>query len=219
MAIRRSKKLIVGGWIAVATIAVTAVAGDLVARHELDKRIATVATSMPGVSLSLAGGPALLQLASGHLTVQLAVSDSALSTYVACRTDQDLTVHTVDGGLVVSTERSVRGMTLPIEILLVPRHDGDRWELVADSVSAAGVSVPAKRALKILRGKGGSSSTFADRLLGGIPLPTEERLSVTSVRFTQGEAQVMASTSTHPTDGTQGGGLGGLRECLESQEG
>lgn len=219
MAIGRKRKWIVAAWIAVAILVAVVVSGEFVARSQLEGRIAAFGDSLTGVSTSLTGGSALMQLARGRVDVDLAISDSALGTYVACRTDQDLTVHTVEGGLIVTTERTVRGMTLPVEVLLVAQRDGDGWSLVADSVSAAGVSIPAKRALKILTGRDGSGSTLANRLLDGIQLPKDERMAITSVRFTDGEAHLTASTSIHPTDGATGDGLGGLRECLESQEG
>lgn len=219
MATRRQKKWIIAGAITLAAVVAIGVAGELVARNQLADRVSNLEGVLPGVSVALSGGPALLQLAGGWIDVELAVSDAALNTYVNCRTDQGLTVQAGEGGLIVTTERTVRGMTVPVNVTLVARQDGDRWLLVADSVSAAGISLPADQALKVLAGKDGAGSKLATRLLEGIPLPSDDRLAVTSVRFTDGAALVTASTSIHRTDDAGGGGLSGLRSCLDTQEG
>ncbi|GAA2229747.1 hypothetical protein N1031_06540 [Herbiconiux moechotypicola] len=219
MATRRRRTWIIAGTIALAAVVAIAVGGELIARNQIENRIADVGDALPGVTSTLSGGPALMQLASGRIDVQLTVSDEALSAYANCRTDQELTVRTADGGLIVATERTVRGMTLPVEVFLVPRKDGDSWSLIADSVSAGGISLPAERALKILAGKDGTGSRLATRLLDGIPLPSDERLDITSVSFTDGAALVTALTPLNRTGTTEGGGLASLRSCLETPEG
>lgn len=219
MTTRRKTKWIIASVIALTLVIAAAVTSELLARNKLESRISDLGSTLPGVSTALAGGPALLQLASGRIDVQLAVSDAALDTYARCRTEQDLSVHAAEGGLTVTTERTMRGMTLPVDVTLVPRKDGDRWLLVADSVSAAGISLPADRALKVLGGKDGSDSKLATRLLDGIPLPSDDRLAITSIRVTDGAVLVTASTAINRTGDAQGGGLSGLRSCLDSPEG
>lgn len=217
MATRYRRRWIVA--CAVAAAVVIPVAGELVARNQLEGRVVDLGRALPGVSTALAGGPAMIQLASGRIDIGLAVSDATLNAYASCRTNQDLSVRSGDGVLVVSTERTVRGMTLPVDVTLVPRRDGDRWSLIPDSVSAAGISLPAGRASKVLTGKDAAGSQLATRLLDGVPLPGDERLAITAVNFTEGAVHVTASTAINRTREAEGRGLSGLRSCLATQEG
>lgn len=219
MAGRRRRRWIIAGAICLVTVLGTGLVGEAVARYQLAGRAAELGADLPGVSLSLTGRPALVQLASGRIEVDVAVSDAALSTYAQCRTRQDLSVRAGPGGLVVTTSRTVRGMTLPVDVTLVPRQDGERWLLVADSVSAAGISVPAGRARTLLDGRDGVGTGLATRLLDGVPLPGTERFAITSARVAEGIVVLTASTSTPRTGDAPRGDLSRLRSCLTATEG
>lgn len=215
----RAKMWIRATVIALALIVTVAVAGELVARSALASRVADLGAA-PGVSTVLSGRSALLQLAGGRIEIELAISDSAMSRYANCRKDNEIVVRAEEGGLIVTTERTIRGVTLPVEVTLVPRRDGGGWALVADSVSAAGISLPAERALKVLAGGGAEGSKAGTRLLRGIPLPGDERLAVSSVSFADGATLLTANAAIDRTGDREGGdGLGGLLSCPSTQEG
>lgn len=210
----RRKKAIVAGAIGLTAIVAVATIGELVARTELENRAAAFAGTLPGVTTALAGGPALGQLAGGRIDIELSVSDAALTSVAACRTDHDLSLHATAGALIATAERTVRGLTLPVEVRLIPQRDDDGWALVADSVSAGGISLPAARAAKLLAGRDGGT-----RLLEGIRLPRDERFALTSVSFRDGAAVVTASAAVGPANGgDSGGALSDLRSCLASGE-
>ena len=199
-------------------VAIT-LAGELVARNQLEGRVVDLGSTLPGVSAALDDGPALIQLADGRIDVELAVPDATLNKYASCRTNHDLSVRSGNGVLIVTTERTVRGMELPVDVTRVPRRDGDEWSLIPDSVSAAGISLPADRASKLLAGKDTAGSRRATRLLDGVPLPDDERFAITTVSFTEGTARVTARTAINRTSAAEGRGLSGLRSCLATQEG
>lgn len=219
MATRRGRIWIRATAIALALTVTVAVAGELIARNVLANRVAEVAGALPGVSAALSGGPALMQLAGGRVQVELAISDTAMSTYANCRKNHELRVRAEEGKLIVATDRTMRGVTLPVEVTLVPRRQDDGWSLVADSVSAAGISLPAERALKLLGGEEAAASKAGTRLLRGIPLPGDERLAISSVSFADGAIRLSANAAIDRTDHAEGGGLGGLLSCPAPQEG
>lgn len=202
---------------AVALVSVSGlVVGEVVAREQLTARTASVSGSLPGVSIAPVDGLALGQLISGSIAVRVTVTDAALDAVARCRTDQDLTVRTVAGGVLVSVERSLRGAPVTVEVLLVAQHDGAGWRLVADSVSAAGISLPAERALTLLSGRGGEGADVAERLLDGIPLALPG-VRVSDVEFRSGAVELSAGLPlTRDDDGaTAGNGFAAVRECLD----
>jgi hypothetical protein len=207
----------IGAGVALALVATSGlVAGEVVARGQLDARAASFSGSLPGVSAEVGGGPALWQLASGAVEVRLTVADAALDALARCRTDQEVTVHAVSGGVVVETERTLRGVPVTVDVLLVPQRDAAGWRLVADSVSAAGISLPAERALKVLSGRDGDGAGFAQRLADGIPLVLPGA-PVRGVEFRAGAAVLSVGLPVARDGAAEGGSdrWGSLRECLD----
>lgn len=157
-------------WIVVSAIAAVVVAAlittELIARASVSERLASVAAGREGVRVFLGATPALVQLAGGSADLTITITDSAIAGFAACATDLDgLQVSSSRAGLTVTTERSVRGFTVPVTILLVPDHSDAGWVLRVDSVSVAGIAIPASRAAKML-GDGEAALMFQD----GIPL-------------------------------------------------
>ncbi len=191
------------------------VVAEIVARGELEARAASLSESMPGISVAVGDGSALWQLSSGSIGVRLPVAVAALDALVECRSDQDLTVSAVAGGLVVETERTLGGAPVPVQVLLVVRHDGAGWRLVADSVSAAGISLPAERALTMLSGRDGAGAGLADRLLDGIPISLPG-VQVDDVQLRAGAAVLSLGLPLARDTGDEGTGAGfaAVRACL-----
>ncbi|KZE40413.1 hypothetical protein [Microbacterium sp. T32] len=215
----RRRRRVVGIAIGVGLLVAGALTGEAVARGQIESRLASAADTVQGVTTSLAGGPALLQVALGRIDAEMRVPDNALDSLVNCRADRGFTVHAVDGALIVATERTVRGMTLPVEVRLVAREQDGAWVVVADSVSAGGISLPATRALKMLGGTDGPGSSAVSRLLDGIPLPSDGRFTVTAVHFVDGAAILDARTAFASPSTGEGAGIARFRECSENPEG
>lgn len=210
-------------WILAAAIAVTgilgiAIAGELVARSQVESRVAALEGSVPGIGITLAAGPVLPHLAAGRIAIDLRAPDAALTAFAACRTGQDLSVHAGAGRVTVVTERRMGGMALPVEVILAPRHDADGWALAAESVNVAGMTLPAERAAAMLAGRGGEGSAFAAGLVEGIRMPGGEQLQVTGVRVDEGALVVTASAAITGSDSDAGHGLSALRECLPDED-
>ncbi|NYF11156.1 hypothetical protein HDC94_002312 [Leifsonia sp. AK011] len=157
-------------WIAVSAIAVLVVAAlittELIARASISDRLASVAAGRDGITVSLGATPAVLQWAGGSADLTITITDSAIAELAACATGlENLRVTSSPAGLAVATERTVRGFTVPVTILLVPSHAEAGWVFHADSVSVAGIAIPATRAAQLL-GDGQAALMLQD----GIPL-------------------------------------------------
>jgi hypothetical protein len=218
MLTRRSRSWIIATAVVVVSLVAVGVSAEIALRGRLDERVDRLASTLPGVDVSLAGPSVLLQMATGHVEVELTATDAALEAFAACSSEQELGVHAVAGGLALSVTRTVRGMSVPIEVILVPRDDGDGgWTLVADSVSAGGITIPAERALSLLAGRDGASAGFAARLSDGIRLPHGAGAEVTHVEFADGVARVDLALPTTSTE-DPGGALSGIRSCVDNPE-
>ncbi|TXK16362.1 hypothetical protein [Homoserinibacter sp. GY 40078] len=210
MVSRRTRTILIVAGIAVVGVGALAVTGEAVAQARIEDRMSSLSAGFPGMSVEPAGGSALGQVLSGHVQVRLTATDAALADIAACRIDQQLTVHAMPDGLVVGTERTLRGMTVPVEVLLVPHRTSDGWTLTADSVSVAGISLPAERVLTALGGDDG----LGRRLLDGIPLSAGS-LAVEQVDFRAGAVEVTVSAPTDRSSGS-GSALGRVRDCLDT---
>ncbi|WP_409048251.1 hypothetical protein AB2L57_05480 [Microbacterium sp. HA-8] len=219
MLTRRARRWTVAAGAAAIVLVSLGVSVELAARERVEARLSTFEQRMPGVDAALADTPALWQLATGRIALRVTVPDAALDAVVRCSSEQEIDVRSVPDGLVMTRERALGGASLPVELLLVPqrRPDGG-WLLVADSVSAGGISIPADRALRMLSGRAGDDAGFASRLLDGIPLPSGGGLTVTGIAFADGSAQLDLSIPTTRTDPSPGDALEHTRSCMGSPE-
>lgn len=185
-----------------------AIPAEMSARGRLDSVLAKLEDRTPGVAAASAGGPALWQIALGRVDLTLTLDDEVLERLVSCRMDGDPTVATTAAGVVVEIERTVRGVTLPVSLLLVPQRAGGEWVLAADSVSVGGLSIPATQAAAILGGRGADAAA----LLDGVSLPVGSAASVTNLAASRGQLHVGLSIPM-----TQGAADGGriLGSCLD----
>lgn len=164
--------------VVVATLAAAVIAGEAIARATVTNRLESTLATRDGLDVGIASTPALLQLATGRLEVTLVISDDLLGEVAACATDlPTLEVTTTSAGLAISTARSFRGIDLPVTVLLVPRSTETGWMLGADSVSVAGISIPAARAAALLDGGG----VAADLLGEGITLSNSRSVTITNI--------------------------------------
>lgn len=215
---KRARAWIGAGSVLILFMGAGLVTGEIVARDRLNARTASLGGSMPGITVDAGSGLALWQVASGAVVVNLTATEEALDALVECRTDQeDIRVRAVTGGIVVTAQRTLRGMSVPVEVLLLPQRDAAGWRLVADSVSAGGVSLPAERALRVLAGRDGGGSDLAQRLLDGIPLSLGAT-DVQHVAFRDGTVELTVAVPVAREDDGSGSGAGfaRVRDCLGS---
>ncbi|WP_100811615.1 hypothetical protein [Microbacterium sp. BR1] len=219
MLTRRSRSWIIATAVVAVSLVAIGVIGEVALRGRLSERVDTLAATMPGVDVSLAGPPVLWQMATGRVEMELTATDAALDALAACSSEQELGVRAVPGGLVVSLSRTVRGMSVPIDVILVPHREADGgWVLVADSVSAGGITIPAERALNLLEGRDGASAGFAARLRDGIRLPHDADTEVTHVEFTEGVARLDLALPVTPKEDAEDGALSRIRSCVDDPE-
>lgn len=128
-----------------------------------------------GVDAALSPTPMLIQLVSGSIGATLTVSESTLADLVECTSELvDPEVQIDDAGVTVSLTRDVAGISLPVEVLVVPARVDDVWVLLPESIAVAGIAIPADRAAALV-GDGAQASVMSD----GIPLPHSDSLVVT----------------------------------------
>ncbi len=177
--------------VVVATLAAAAIAGEAIARATVTNRLESTLATRDGLDVGLAPTPALLQLASGQLEITLVVSDDLLNEVAECATDlPQLEVTTTSAGVAISAARSFRGIDLPVTVLLVPQSTETGWVLGPDSVSVAGISIPAARAAALLDGGG----VAADLLGQGITLSNSPSVTVTNITPGAGHLALTIST-------------------------
>lgn len=179
--------------IAVGTLVVALLVAELIARSAMSQRLATGISDRDGLEVSLGPTPALIQVASGSVDLQVDIDDSALQSIVSCAGGIDdaqarSTVH----GIEVTIERAVRGFTIPVTVLLTPEQTEDGWTLRADSLSAAGIALPPERAAAML-GEGSAAALLRE----GVTLDRFGPLKISGVSTRDGLLTLTAATKTN----------------------
>ena len=182
---RRRRPLLIAGSILIG-LAALVVTAEVVVRAQVDAAVASRTDAIAGVSVSRSGASALWAFALGRVEVRASVTDAALESMVACRTDQPVTLAITPGSIDVETELALRGRTLPVRVAFVPRETIDGWSFIADSIAVAGLSLPSTRVGPLL-GDGAP-----DWLQDGVALPSPHGSSVTKILLEDGVASFFA---------------------------
>lgn len=198
-----------------AALAAVVVAEQVVA-SQIDARLAALDDAESGMSVTRSGGPALLTVVTGRVSVDIALTDAALTSYASCRSGSEAVVTSASDELIVSLERPAFGAVIPIDVALRAVSDAAGWSLQVDTVAVAGMTLPVDRALALLGRSGAASGSGGDlsaQLADGIPLPAQGRVAVTGVRIRPGATVVTAEVAV---DGAGGAGaMTGLLSCEE----
>jgi len=184
----RSRRLLLIGAAALAAAIALVVTAEIVVRSQLDTALDALGEGLPeGVEVSSVGGFALWSVATGRAAVEVSLDDEAVQTILECRTGREMSVRMSDGGIGVTTEIEIRGRSVPVSATLLAREQDGEWMLAPDAIVVAGLSLPPQAITRIL------GERAPDWLGSGVSLPSTDRLDVTGVTVTDGEAEVFVS--------------------------
>lgn len=190
---------------------------EQVAAAQIDARLAARDDAASGISVTRSGGPALLAVMTGRLSIDVELTDGALTSYAACRSSgAEAVVTTAPDELIVSLERPAFGTVIPIEVGLRAASDAAGWRLQVDTVAVAGMILPADRALALLSRSGGdegSGNDLSAQLADGIPLPSHGGVTVTGVRIRPGATVITAEVAVNGAGTAGAGAVTGLLSC------
>lgn len=188
---RRPRRIIATASV-LGALALLGIAGELALRGLIDDRIELAAADLPtGVSVERDSTPALLQLATGRVGVQVEVSAQALTDQARSAAQlPGLLVVPEPHGLVAQVPLSIAGSEQTAQLQLSVAAQGGHAILRADTVQLAGLTLPVAAVAEQL------GNDQLDRLVDGVPFPVGgSRVAVSSARATDEGLELAAEVA------------------------
>lgn len=166
------RRLVIVTALGAAALALSAVAGEWIARSAIDRRLAGVDAG--DLHASFAGDSALVAMATGRIDLTVTVTADELAARIGDRAGVEVSdIELSDGAVGITTSVGARGLKAVAWVTLSPADDGLEATIV--SIEARGLQLPPAVLL-------GDQTTFTlpDPLTALCPDASVDAISVTS---------------------------------------